>query len=51
MNWRETKVDHNDFEQRVERAIASVNVDDSDLIIDTSNLNAWEIFFQALVKI
>ena len=51
MNWRETNVSRNDFEQRVERAITSVNVDDSDLIIDTSKLNAWEIFFKALVKI
>jgi guanylate kinase len=51
MNGRQTKVDDKDFEQRIDRAIASVNVDGNDLVIDTSNLNAWEIFFQALVKI
>lgn len=40
-----------DFDARIERGNAVVDTTGHDLIIDTSYLNAWEIFFHALVKL
>lgn len=40
-----------DFDSRIERGDDPVNTTGNDLIIDTSYLNAWEIFFQALTRL
>jgi ribose 1,5-bisphosphokinase PhnN len=48
---RNLEINDEDLTKRIERATAKVNINGSDFTIDTSNLNAWEIFFQALVKI
>ena len=40
-----------DFESRIARGSASIDVSGNDLVIDTSYLNAWEIFFHALARI
>ena len=40
-----------DIGARLERGNAIVDITGHDLIIDTSNLKAWEIFFRALVSI
>lgn len=39
------------FDSRIERGDALVDTTGNDLIIDTSYLNAWEIFFQALTRL
>lgn len=40
-----------DVEARMNRAVAKVDITGSDILIDTSRLKAWEIFFQVMVKI
>jgi len=40
-----------DFDARIEKGDAPVDTNGNDLIIDTSYLNAWEIFFNALAKL
>ena len=40
-----------DFDERIERGEAPVDIKGHDLIIDTSYLNAWEIFFHALTRL
>lgn len=40
-----------DFDSRIERGDVPVDATGNDLIIDTSYLNAWEIFFQALTRL
>jgi guanylate kinase len=40
-----------DVEARMSRAVAKIDVTGSDILIDTSHLKAWEIFFQAMVRI
>ena len=48
---RDPNLKKEEFETRVERGGVVVDIDGHDLVIDTSNLNAWEIFFRALVNI
>ncbi len=40
-----------DFDARIEKGDAIVDTTGHDLIIDTSYLNAWEIFFNALARL
>ncbi len=40
-----------DVQARMDRLAVKVDVTGSDILIDTSHLNAWEIFFQAMVKV
>lgn len=40
-----------DFNERIKRGGVFVDTTGCDLIIDTSRLNAWEIFFHALIKL
>jgi guanylate kinase len=51
LSRRDQNIDKREFAVRIERGNSKVDNNDSDLIIDTSNLNAWEIFFHALVRI
>jgi len=48
---RDPKLKKEDFNERIERGDAPVDIGGCDLIIDTSYLNAWEIFFHALARI
>ena len=40
-----------DFDTRIKRGDVKVDTSGNDLIIDTSYLNAWEIFFNALTRL
>lgn len=40
-----------DFDTRIERGDTSVDITGHDLLIDTSYLNAWEIFFMAVIHL
>lgn len=48
---RNYNIKKEDFEARIERGDAIVDTTGHDLIIDTSYLNAWEIFFNALTRL
>lgn len=51
MMKRNPNIKKNDFDIRMERGDAIVDIAGHDLMIDTSHLNAWEIFFHALIRL
>ena len=48
---RDPNLEKKDFDSRIKRGGASVDIEGHDLLIDTSYLNAWEIFFRALIRL
>lgn len=48
---RNPDMNKKDFDVRIERGDAPIDTTGHDLIIDTSHLNAWEIFFHALARL
>lgn len=48
---RNPDINKQDFDTRIERGNAPIDITGHDLIIDTSYLNAWEIFFHALTRL
>lgn len=48
---RDPYIKKEDFDTRIKRGDATVDIAGNDLVIDTSYLNAWEIFFHALTRL
>ncbi len=48
---RNPNMEKDNFEARIKRGDAPVDISGNDLVIDTSYLNAWEIFFNALTRL
>lgn len=48
---RNPNMQKEDFDTRIKRGDTTVDIIGNDLVIDTSYLNAWEIFFQALTRL
>lgn len=51
MTKRDPNTKKEDFNTRIDRGDVAVDITGRDLTIDTSYLNAWEIFFHALARI
>jgi guanylate kinase len=48
---RSPSIEKENFNLRIERGNADIDITGHDLVIDTSYLNAWEIFFHTLAKL
>lgn len=48
---RDKGMDLENLEKRLKKGSAQIDISGNDLVIDTSSLKPWEIFFRAMVKI